>query len=228
MASGQFEPVESGFLAGAFAAADVFVDVGANIGFFTCLARKHGLHVVAIEPLPQNLDYLYRNLLANGWPDAEVFPVGVGTAPGIIELYGGGTGASLISSWGGASRAWRRRIALSTLDTLLADRFQGKRMIVKVDVEGAELQVLRGAAQTLARTPSPVWLVEVCLTENFPDGTNPDFRAVFETFWLAGYRSRALEADRQLEVTPEVVDRWIRNRARDFGYVNFIFSKPPV
>jgi len=68
---------ESAVLRAALPACDVFVDVGANVGFQTCLALQHGKRVVAIEPLVQNLDYLYANLEANGWTEVEVFPLGV-------------------------------------------------------------------------------------------------------------------------------------------------------
>ena len=38
---------------GQFHRADIFVDVGSNIGFYACLARSMGLHVIAVEPLPK-------------------------------------------------------------------------------------------------------------------------------------------------------------------------------
>jgi FkbM family methyltransferase len=222
MQDGSFEPQELAFLRERLSRADVFVDIGANAGYFSCIARQHGRHVVAIEPAAQNLELLFRNIRANGWNDVEVFPVGLAEQPGLGTLYGDGTGASLLTRWAGVSQVWQRTIPLTTVDVLLAGRFSGRRLLIKVDVEGAEHGVFAGAGETLARRPAPVWLVEVCFSENYPEGINPHFRDVFEQFWSAGYASTSLEAARA--VSPADVDRWLRNGRRDFGYVSYIFE----
>jgi len=221
MLNGQFEPLETQFISSQLASTDVFVDVGANIGYFSCLARSHGVHTLAIEPLESNLRVLYKNLRANGWNDRiEVFPVAVAEAPGLLELYGVSTGASLMPGWAGASRLNARIVPVSTLDTLLGARFATARLLIKIDVEGAEHQVLRGAKATLAHLPQPRWLVEVCLTEH-QDGMNPYFREVFDTFWNHGYRAETLEERR--EITPADVDLWMRTGQRTFGSYNVLF-----
>jgi len=224
MQDGSFEPEEQAFLRARLARIDVFVDVGANAGYFTCIARHGGTRVVAIEPAAQNLDLLFRNIKANGWTDVEVLPVGLAGSPGLGTLYGDGTAASLVTRWAGVSEAWQRTIPLTTLDAAVGGRFEGQRLLIKVDVEGAEYAVVEGAAATLARRPSPVWLVEVCFSENFPAGVNPHFRDVFERFWGAGYRARSLEADRAVE--RDDVERWLRHGRRDFGYVSYVFERP--
>jgi hypothetical protein len=102
MQKGTFEPEETVLFKNLFRSADVFVDVGANIGFYTCIARLADKHVVAIEPLQKNLKYLYSNISGNGWNDIEVFPVGLNESPGLATLYGGSsTGASLIGIYVG-------------------------------------------------------------------------------------------------------------------------------
>jgi FkbM family methyltransferase len=222
MQDGSFEPQELAFLREQLPHADVFVDIGANAGYFSCIARQHGKRVVAIEPAAQNLDLLLRNLRANGWNDVEVFPVGLAEQPGLGTLYGDGTSASLVTRWAGVSEAWQRTIPLTTVDVLLARRFANLQLLIKIDVEGTEQAVLAGARETLARRPAPVWLVEVCFSENLPNGINPHFRAVFEWFWNAGYVASSLEGGRS--VLAEDVDRWIRNGQRDFGYVSYVFQ----
>jgi FkbM family methyltransferase len=228
MASAAFEPAETRFVRERVRGVGVFADVGANIGFFTCLARHAGAQVLAVEPSRDNLECLLFNLRANGWDDVEVLPVGLSDRIGIASLHGAGTGASLVTNWGGAVQGWDRNIPLSTLDAILAHRFGGEKLLIKVDVEGSELGVLRGAAQTLSRRPSPTWLVEVCLTENHPAGINPDFASVFETFWSHGYESRALLEDGgERSVTPQHVARWTADRRREFGYVSYVFERAP-
>lgn len=228
MQQGTFEREETALFSEIFGESDVFVDVGANVGFFSCLARSKGLHVVAVEPLEKNLSYLYRNLAANHWHDVEVFPVGLSATPGIATLYGASsTGASLIATWAGASRVFQRTIALSTMDILLADRFEGKRLFVKIDVEGAEYSVLSGARKVLAASPSPVWVIEICLHEYHPQGFNPDFQRIFELFWEHGYEARTADA-RSAIVSSEDVRRWVQSGRADSGTINYRFSVPPA
>lgn len=227
MRDGTFEPEETAIIKQELKKSDVFVDVGANIGYYTCLSRSLGIYTVAIEPLPENLCYLYANLQENDWLDVEVWPLGVGNKPNLTTLYGGGTGASLVKEWAGNSQLYGRAIPISTLDIILGDRFVGKRLLIKVDVEGAEFAGLQGAAKTLARTPFPIWVMEICLTEHFPTGINPHFEEIFWIFWENGYTARSVGGDRAV-ITPEMINRWVRNRERDFGSVNYIFEKNPL
>ena len=118
MQLGNFEPEETTLIKSFLTKTDVFVDVGANIGFYTCLARSANKYVIAIEPLFQNLSYLVINLIENNWNDVEIYPVGVSDRIGIASLYGSGTGASLIAGWAESSLHHRSAIAVSTLDIL--------------------------------------------------------------------------------------------------------------
>ena len=223
MARGDFERNETAFLEAQFPSADVFVDVGANVGLFSCLAARRGKRVVAIEPLRENQDYLYRNILDNDLTEIEVFTMGVSRTHGLLTLHGGGTGASLVPGWAAAPEARRATIALTTLDTLLGSRFVGERLLIKIDVEGAEMDVLQGAQETLSRKPPPVWLVEVCFTEHHPEGMNPHFAQVFEIFQRAGYQAYTVGSDRR-PVTAADVARWVATRRRDFGSYSYEFS----
>jgi FkbM family methyltransferase len=201
MVTGTFEAQETAAAQRLLRQIDVFVDVGANVGLYTCLARSAGKTVLAIEPLRRNLDYLYANLRANGFDDVEVFPVGLAGKPGLATLFGMATGASLIQGWAGAPSNLQCTIPLSTLDLVLGERFSGARLLIKIDVEGTELGVLRGAARTLARVPPPVWLVEVTRGEHHPGAVNAEFAAVFRLFRDAGYAAFAVDdPDRPLTV----------------------------
>lgn len=222
---GRFEPSEIELVSAHLGRTDVFVDVGANVGVFTCLAASRGVHVVAVEPLAENLELLYANLRDNGLGDVEVFPMGLAEAPAVCTLYGASTGASLVAGWSNASTQVARTIAVTTLDNVLRGRFEAQRLFVKMDIEGAEHRALLGAAETLARDPAPTWLVEVCLTENLPSGqTNPHFAEVFARFRDAGYACRTVGGDERA-VTADDVARWVRNGARDFGTYNFLFTR---
>src|SRR6266511_2620893 len=62
MQDGTFEPEETAFIADALSSTDVFVDIGANVGFYSCLARSRSIHTISVEPHPTNLRQLYSNL----------------------------------------------------------------------------------------------------------------------------------------------------------------------
>jgi FkbM family methyltransferase len=224
MVSGRFEEEETQLVSSLLGQADVFVDVGANIGLYTILAATRGVWTLAVEPLPENLSYLTANVLLNRLQNVEVFPVAVSDRPGVLPLFGGDTGASLVEGWAGSGAGFQTAVAISTLDVLLGARFDGKRVLVKIDVEGAEAGTLAGAARLLRQKPAPTWLVEVCLTEHHPAGQNPRFREVFDLFWSAGYRAQTADAARR-EVTPADVARWVSSGKRDFGGYNFLFSQ---
>jgi FkbM family methyltransferase len=221
-ASGQFEQEEVSFILDRLPDCDVFVDIGANVGLYTCLARSRGVRALAIEPLPENLRYLYANLIDNAWTDTAVYPVALGQASGLLSLYGSGTGASFISGWAGARR--ETVVPVLTLDSILRGaEMLGKRLIIKVDVEGAERMVLSGARATLAAEPAPTWMVEVTLSEHHPAGRNPDFAALFDMFWSAGYSAESVHARR--EVTREDVTEWAAAGRSAFGGYNYAFTR---
>lgn len=224
MRAGTFEVEETALLTKLLARADRFVDIGANLGYYTCLALQSGKPVVAFEPQAQNLQCLYRNLLVNGWHESiEVFPLALSDQPGLLELYGAsGPSASLVKNWAGYTSRYHQKVPVSTLDNILAGRFAGERLLVKIDVEGAEHAVLLGAMATLARTPKPAWLLEVCLQEFHPEGLNPGFREIFQLFWSHGYLAYAV-SDFLRPVTPADVDRWWIERRSDAGSFNYVF-----
>lgn len=229
MRQGLFEPAEVSLLETFLPHVDEFVDVGANAGYFTCLARGRGKPVIAIEPMPRNLAALFKNLQANHWTDTEVLPLGVSSKPGVETLYGAsGTGASLIDNWAGAPSAFKRTICVSTMDRLLAGRPGRPRFLVKIDVEGNEYRTLQGAAALIAQEPRPVWLVEITLHEYHPSGRNPDFEATFALFFSGGYRAFLVRPNQLDEVTPSDVGRWVAAGKTDSLDVNYLFVPPDM
>ena len=143
MQKGDFETEETELLKGYMQDSDVLVDIGAYVGYYSCLAKSMGKTVVAIEPLNQNQKVLYRNLQENGWSDVEVWPVGLASCTGIATVYGAKTGASMIKGWAGCSAVQNQMVSVSTLDTIIGARFLGQQLVIKVDVEGTEFEVLK-------------------------------------------------------------------------------------
>lgn len=222
MRAGRFEPRERRLVPQLLQNADVFVDIGANIGYYSCIARVLGKRVVAIEPVPTNYNLLLRAIDANGWDDVEVWPVAVADRTGTTTIYGANTAASLVPEWAGTSNVYHQTIPVTTLDTILENRFGGERMVVKMDVEGAEYRALLGARSVLARTPKPIWLVEATIaTHHSADAGG--FRGTFELFWNNGYGARSIDEGAP-EVTPADVERWIAAGGQGMPSYNWIFE----
>ncbi|WP_121258988.1 FkbM family methyltransferase [Nocardioides ferulae] len=143
----------------------VVVDVGANLGILTMLAAmlvgKEG-HVHSFEPDPQSMRNLLRNIHSNGLTWVTPWSVGLTDTPGIrdlyLDLYTTSTSSLLQNAWT-ADKAARQQLKIVT--TTLDDVFAGQDVdFIKIDVEGAEMSVLAGARQILARQ-RPTIVVEV-------------------------------------------------------------------
>jgi len=203
---------------------DIVLDIGANVGFYACLAASRGKHTLAFEPSPRNLSFLCKNLWENKFSNVEVFPLGLAGKSGLECIYGFGTSASFMPGWDHASQARFSLVPLTTLDTIAACRFKNKRLFVKMDVEGFELNVLEGATETLDLNPKPTWMVEVHLNHPcIPGGFNRRFSEVFEIFWKHGYQCTKPDRART-PVAQADVSRWIGNGFVDLGTRDFLFS----
>ena len=69
--------------------ADLFVNVGANVGYYCLLAQSRGVKTIAFEPESKNCELFVRNMSNNGFSDNIVlFPVAVGDVPGFADIHG--------------------------------------------------------------------------------------------------------------------------------------------
>jgi FkbM family methyltransferase len=203
--------------------AAVCMDIGANVGLYTCLAANLGKPVIAVEPLPRNLQLLRRNLAANGFTSVEVLPLGLSNKVGTRRLFGTGGCASFQRGWAGSSDKHFHSVQVSTLDSIVMALPDRGPMLIKMDVEGFELEVLSGAVKTLNMDPRPTWLIEICLDDGcVVGGRNGKFAETFELFWKCGYQAKTPASEQRI-VKPEDVSRWVTQGHIDFGTHNYIF-----
>ncbi len=124
---------------------DLFVDVGANIGSYTILASHVcGADTIAIEPDPETMKSLKRNIAANGL-ETKVTPVetAIGSKAGEARFT---VGRDTINHITDGTEENVRIVKLQCLDDLL----QGKEpSFIKIDVEGFEVEVMAGAERVL-------------------------------------------------------------------------------
>lgn len=146
------EPEEYEWLSEALHEGGVFVDVGANVGGFSVRACKMGAKVIAVEPSPDNYQVLKLNLELNQCNNADALNIAAGRREEVRQLFGDSStvGYSLIQ---GKEKAVRGFVEVKPLDVaippLLGDECVG---LLKVDVEGSEVEVLKGALDLLKKT----------------------------------------------------------------------------
>ncbi|MCB1185225.1 FkbM family methyltransferase [bacterium] len=163
-ADGSNEPPVQEVLARLLTPGATFLDVGANVGFFSALAARlvgpRG-RVVAFEPVPANADLVARNAAANGLGNVEVVRAAVSDrcGRGRLVLAGHAGGASLDSVAAPPDPVGEIEVDLVTLDAWLAARPEVRPDVVKIDVEGAEPEVLDGMVGVVARH-RPLLVVE--------------------------------------------------------------------
>ncbi len=152
------------------------IDVGANRGQFALdvEAALPAARVISFDPMPDAVA-IHRRLFA-GNPRVTVRPVALGSAPGTATLHRSGRddsssllpiGEAQTALFPGTEERGTEPIAVTTLDLALADEVLAGPVLCKLDVQGFELEVLRGATDTLTRVR---WVYAECSFEELYDG----------------------------------------------------------
>jgi FkbM family methyltransferase len=138
------------------------VDVGGNLGYYALLeARMVGDagRVIAIEPVTANFAQLSKNVYANGYRNILLHNVAVGAVNGTATMYIGKK-----SNWHALYPVpWKTReitVAVSTLDAVLAQHNLHSVDLIRMDLEGYEVEVIHGMVETIENY-SPRLLVEL-------------------------------------------------------------------
>jgi FkbM family methyltransferase len=157
---GVWEPNLTAFIEARLTRGQVFVDVGANLGWFSVLAGalvgREG-DVVAIEASPLFCDALERNVEANQMTNVRIVNAAVGVEPGRVDIeYGPAEQTGLTRVSRGSA------IPADTLQALVGAEDLRRARLIKIDVEGAEYDVIRGFAPALEElSPDAEVIVEV-------------------------------------------------------------------
>ena len=169
----------------------IAVDVGANKGsyLYWLATWSRGAQVVAFEPQKKLAQYLGSALQRVGLQHARVENLALSDQAGEITLYvpgeGDSPGASLERSVSEKTHCHEERVRMTTLDIYAKAHFKGPVKALKVDVEGHEWAVLKGAAHIL-RTDRPLLIVE-CEERHLSGGAS--VRHMID--WVCAYGYRA-------------------------------------
>jgi FkbM family methyltransferase len=166
---GDFERAERNFAQRLLKPGDVFVDVGANIGLYSVLAA--GLvgakgRVIAFEPSRRTYLRLLENVRRNRFQNVECVNAALSDVSGTTRLYAGGPD---MDAWNSLSQSTNGRSpAAEEISTTTWDEYSAKHALedrvtlMKIDVEGWETAVLRGARRALGGQNAPILQVEFC------------------------------------------------------------------
>ena len=150
---------EMRFLLLALRPGDLVVDVGANVGLHTVLAAACGAEVVALEPLPAARAMLERNVARNGFSGrVNVLAAGAAATRGELTFTDGPSCLNHVVGAGESPDVPVRMVPVVPLDDVVP---AGRPVVMlKIDVEGFEAEVLRGATRLLADPALQAVIVE--------------------------------------------------------------------
>jgi FkbM family methyltransferase len=173
---------------------DVFYDIGANVGYFTVIgARLVGPsgHVYAFEPASESAEFVRRNADRNGFSNVTIVQKAVSDTTGRGELviveYSGGAALSTATPVADGARV---AVDLITIDEFVSEPAVLPPTTVKIDVEGVELEVLRGMADTI-REHRPTIVCEI--DDETQSAFDEKYRACLDFVRAVGYEVTSLE-----------------------------------
>lgn len=146
--SGEFEAKQTKLFLKAVKPGDIVFDIGANVGYYTVLAsKKVGRRgkVFAFEPDPHNLTFLQKNQQINNCQNVEIIEKAVADKDGKSYFLQdtSNPGESRLSNKGEIT------VETITLDTFISQKKIKKVDVIKIDIEGAEIQALKGGREFL-------------------------------------------------------------------------------
>lgn len=217
--AGTWEPSEGALLRSLLGPRSRFLDVGANVGYFSALAAKCSPHgtIDSVEPEPRSVSLLRLNLWSLA-PHARIWPVGLGVRRGVVALRveQGNPGNTAVDE---RPRNATRLAALARGDEL----FGGQRFdVIKVDVQGYEVDVIEGLEDTLRASR------RVCvLAEFFPSAMMDRGLSPIEA--LRFYRSmgfdRVVDVAGKLQRLDDDEILSLCHRSGRDGFVNLLLRK---
>jgi FkbM family methyltransferase len=199
---GTWEPEISDYIASALTPGDCFIDVGANIGYFSLLAASivgNSGTVCAIEPSPSIFAVLSRNVTRSGISNITLYNKAASDAPSRVPIFLGpaenrGATTTLSSVAVRKGQHLEAEVEADTLSAIVGEARLLSARLIKIDVEGAEYSLISSIAHLLPRfSAATEWLVEISPEAISEQGRSAD--ALLAMFRSAGYELYRIRND---------------------------------
>ena len=133
------------------------LDLGANIGFYVFIEAGVVNHVHAIEPVDYNFNLLTKNISLNKYSNISTYQLAIGSYNGTVEIYTsfGCNLATIIPENGKSGNYFKgiEEVPIYTLDKFMENFAIGQIDLLRMDVEGAEVDIIAGGLKTLSNMP---------------------------------------------------------------------------
>jgi FkbM family methyltransferase len=216
-----YDPMESRCLLDAGNGARVIFDIGANVGYYSLHWAPHmatGGQIHAFEPVPSTFAWLSRNIAVNHFDGViRANNIGLGAAPQTMPIFVPeltGSGAASFRDLHPDETSCEVEVNLETLDRYFSASGLNRLDLIKVDVEGAELLVLQGGRETIAKH-RPLIFMELLRKWSKPFGYHPN--DVLRLLGEIGYRCYTFDDGRLVPFEAMTEDTMQKN---------FIFAHP--
>lgn len=168
---------------------DLFINIGANYGYYSLISLNRGIKTISFEPISSNFKILLKNIYINSFQNnSELYPFALSSSNGIKKIYGSGSGASIDNKWKIPDVNYFDIVYTSTIDTIVSNRYNAKKHLYLIDVEGHELEVIKGGLKSLGNKNFPVLIIEI-VNFHHTNELNPDFERTFLKLWGLGFKS---------------------------------------
>lgn len=200
-ASGNYEPEILRLIKKHLAPDAVFLDIGANIGQHSLYASRHCKHVYAFEPMKKIYDQFSSSVFTNDFLNISVYNYALGNTKEVLPIYGNDNiGAS--SLFTSENRKKIQDIKVLRLDDIVQDLGLERCDLVKIDVEGFELEVLKGGKEFFAKHKPKIVLE---YTPFFYDKKDPNIaRELIQLLFTLGYK--LYDIDNKLDIPEDQID----------------------
>jgi FkbM family methyltransferase len=215
---GVWEPAITAFVRGSLSAGDKFIDIGANVGYYTCLAAKlvgPSGHVYALEASPRIYGNLLQNIKLNQITNFTSYNLAVfdkKTRLNVFKETEWNVGrTSVIQSE--VEREKETEVDALPLNEIIDRRVLHTARLIKIDVEGAEWFVINGLKEELAYFNFETeWLIEIGPSAAYKTTRTSELVGLFKK---AGYKMYMIENDYTVAWYLKQGHRYLAQRAED-------------
>lgn len=175
------------------ASADVFIDIGANRGYYSlvALSSSKSINVHSFEVNQKTVSKLKMHLNQFNYRNIEVHDLALGNHNGTATLHSYedfGSGADTLFPLEKYGKTRSLEVPVRTLDSIFEKVDLATTYVMKIDVEGGELDIIRGGAQFIAQA-NPIILMEINVQMLNPSGGPAEVRNVlasldYQLYWI--------------------------------------------